>query len=211
MKIAVWYHGLLSGNIPSEDHALSVLAEQMTELKRSGLADAASEIHVGINGPDRDALLASSFCPDKTTLHCLNQGRYELATMRRLQAWLRPGWAVFYHHIKGVKYPDNPIWSRWRRCMQRHCVTEWRQCAHLLERGIESCGAHWLTQQKYPFVTTPIWGGNFWWSTSDFLLTLPPLPPDDEANKMYSEVWIGRGKRHPRVIDFAPHFPMHCP
>ena len=215
MRIAVWYHCLLSGpRIPSEDHALSVLQSQMSALSESGLAAAAQEIHLGINDTDGSALLLCAFAPepDKTQLQVHADGQSELTTLRDLQAWLKPGWLVFYHHIKGVGYPGDLVRERWRRCMERVCVWNWKACTSVLEAGADTSGAHWLTHQKYPMIleTQRYWGGNFWWATSDYLLTLPPLPPDSFEARYDAEIWIGSGKTNPAVVDFAPHWPMSC-
>src|ERR1035437_2042273 len=215
MKIAIWYHCLLSGpRIPSEDHALAVLQSQMSALSKSGLGAEAQEIHLGINDTDGSALLVCAFAtePGKTQLQVHVDGQSELTTLRDLQTWLKPGWLVFYHHIKGVSYPGNEVRERWRRCMERVCVCNWHACPSALEAGADTSGAHWLTHQKYPMVNQAhrYWGGNFWWATSDYLLTLPPLSLDSFEARYDAEVWIGSGKTSPAVVDFAPHWPMSC-
>jgi len=214
MKIVVWHHAVLSGpRIPNEDHTLAIFCEQMRALKESGLADAADRLNVGVNGPDRDALVALACAPEKTRLHLHPAGQSELSTLYCLQQSLEPGWLVFYHHMKGVQYPGNPVWDRWRDCMERACVWNWLDCVYALQNGNDTCGAHWLTHRKYQMVPEGqrYWGGNFWWASSDFLMTLPPVAADTWENRFQAEVWIGQGPRAPIVQDFAPHFPMSCP
>lgn len=217
MKIAVWYHTILSGpRIHNEPHALALTQNQMNALKLSGLLDAADEFFVGINGGDGDALLVSAMspCPLVNLLVNGTEAASELATLNHLQKWLKPGWSVFYHHIKGVQYPGNPIWNRWRKCMENACVWGWRECHMLLESGrCDTCGAHWMTSAKYPMLPKNhrYWGGNFWWATSDYLLTLPPVKPDSFEARYDAETWIGSGRKTPKVHDFSPHWPMNCP
>ena len=213
MKISVWYHCVLNGpRIPSEDHAVSIMVDQMHALNSSGLVNAANEIHIGVNGSDSQALTAYCFTPPRTGLHIYNDGQSELTTMTSLQKWLEPGWAVLYHHIKGVQYPGNTKWDNWRHCMERVCVHDWRICLKFLENGYDTVGAHWLTHKKFPMVGEDqrYWGGNFWWATSDYLLTLPELPTDSHENRYQAEVWIGESTKSPVVHDFAPHWPMEC-
>lgn len=215
MRIIVWYHCVISGpRIPNGDYAIQILQEQMSALSHSGLADMADEIHIGVNGGDSDALLVSAFCPDKSQLHVHGPfATSELSTLHQLRQGLHPDELVLYHHIKGVQYPDNHVFANWRRCMQRHCVYGWRDCVKELESGADTVGVHWMTQRKYPMVGKDqrYWGGNFWWANSNYLITLRP-PPFDQWEKRYdAEVWIGWGKSHPRVVDFADHFPMKCP
>jgi hypothetical protein len=119
---------------------------------------------------------------------------------------------VLYHHIKGVQYPNSPVHDRWRKCMEQACVWNWRECVRLLESGLDTVGAHWLTRTKYPMLGPGqrYWGGNFWWATSDYLLTLPPLPEDTWSNRYLAEDWIGKSPINPRIHDFAPHWPTAC-
>jgi hypothetical protein len=213
MKLAVWYHCVLSGpRIPSEDFAVSILSEQMHALKESGLFDAAQQRCFCVNGGDVDFLTLASFVPAPGNVVANHEGQSEIPTMNLLRQNLKPGWAVMYHHIKGVQHPGNPQVERWRRCMEHVCVWNWNGCVAELERRSDTCGAHWLTHEKYPMlgVGQRYWGGNFWWATSDYLLTLPPLPNDSFENRYEAESWIGKSPRNPRIYDFAPHWPTKC-
>lgn len=218
MKIAIWYHCVLRGpRIPSEDHAVAVLQSQMNALRDSGACNDIEEFHIGVNGSAGDCLLALSLAPSKWCVpghHQFENGQSELTTLGALQKWLKPGWLVLYHHIKGVQYPNNPVWDRWRNCMEKVCVWNWETCVRtIVGGGFDTVGAHWMTDKKYPMVGKDqrYWGGNFWWATSDYLMTLPPLPADSFENRYEAEVWIGKSPRPPRIYDFAPHWPMNCP
>lgn len=215
MNIAVWYHCVLSGpRIQNGDHAIAVMCEQMRALRDSGLAGAADEIHLGINGSDRDALLVSSFVEQSAEFHVHGaQAQTELSTLAALYRWLKPGWVVLYHHIKGVQYPGNRIWNNWRRCMEMVCVWNWNLCVKVLQDGSDMAGAHWMTSYTYPMVPVDqrYWGGNFWWAKSDYLMTLPPPAPDEYDKRYDAEIWVGQSHRRPKVVDFARHFPMQCP
>lgn len=217
MKIEVWYHCILSGpRVPNSDYAVRLLQEQMIALRDSRLLDEADEFYIGINGGYSDALLASAMSPCARVQMLVNgpEAQTELATLARLQALLKPGRAVFYHHIKGVQHPNDKVYDRWRTCMTDACVWNWRECHMLLDSGhYDTVGAHWLTQKQYPMVGKDqrYWGGNFWWATSDYLQTLPKVAPDTQDNRYEAEVWIGQGPRAPRIYDFRPHWPLSCP
>ena len=215
MKIAVWYHGLLSGpRLPDPDWVRLVFAEQMSALGRSGLAARADELHVCLNGPDGDALLAAELLPEGALLEMNGpDAQTELATLGRLRSWLRPGWLVLYHHLKGAQYPNQAVWNNWRRCMEFQCVWNWERCLRILGAGYDTVGAHWMDNATYPMVPPGqrYWGGNFWWAKSDYLLTLPPLSPDRHDLRYDAEVWIGQSPTPPRYKDLARHFPMRCP
>lgn len=218
MKIAIFYHAILSGGtIPIDTHcACQIMEEQMHALDESGLLDEADEFHIGINGDDDDANTARLFvpCPDAQFHVHGKSATTEIPTMNILRAWLpsHPGWHVLYHHIKGVTQPHNPLYHAWRRCMEKAVVWDWRTCIAELNRGADSCGSHWLTSQRFPgMVATPFWGGTFWWTTEKFLSTLPPLPSATWGNRHEAENWIGRGPRLPRVRDYHKGWPsMAC-
>ena len=210
--IAIFYHCKIAGDgIPDADFACLVMAEQMHALAESGLAEAATEIHVGVNGDDAQALLALALEPAKSMLHGHGAGaRSELPTLAVLRRWLKPGWLVFYHHTKAVTHPGEKLYENWRNCMERACVWNWRDCVRNLETHYQSVGAHWLTPEVYgSSVKSPFWGGNFWWARSEYLLTLPALKEQADCREDFylAENWIGSGPKRPLVLDYAPHWP----
>lgn len=210
MKIAVWYHCKIRGEgIPDEEAALVIMASQMHVLKESGLAKEATTVNIGINGNDSDALLVGCFAPDQTVITTHGpEARTEIPTMKLLRASLEPGWAVLYHHSKGVTHPGDALYHRWLGNMQRVCISNWRDCIQALAQGAEACGCHWLTPEKFPgAVSSPFFGGTFWWARSDYLQKLPALPEPTWANRYEAESWIGRHRPYPRVVDFSPGWP----
>lgn len=212
MKLAVFYHCKLSGEgIPDNDAAIVLLCHQMHALKASGLAVQAQEIHLGINGTDGDALLAGCFSPPRSVLHVHGSGaRTEIPTLNLLREWLpsHPDWHALYHHAKGVTHPRDEFYARWRQRMENACVWNWQRCVTDLEKGYEAVGCHWLTPQQFPgTVTSPFFGGTFWWARSEYLAQLPPLPEPTWANRYEAESWIGRRRPYPRVMDYYPGWP----
>lgn len=211
--LAVFYHCILSnGALPIDtQYACAVMNEQMTALKRSGLAGAAEVISVGVNGDSEDAAMARLFVPTKAAMMIHGkQAVTEIPTLQALRSWL-PGhadWYVLYHHIKGVTHPTEPLYARWRKRMEHACVWGWRSCVNDMDNGIDSCGCHWLTPEQFPTLArSAFWGGTFWWATAKYLLTLPPLPPATWANRFAAEDWIGRGPQRPKVRDYYPGWP----
>lgn len=223
MKLCVAFHGLFMLGEPPKvlPAAVKVIKEQMDALRDSGLLEAASEFHVGLNGGQESQAMAESVFPMKAevTYHGL-ACRNELRTLLLLEQFIREHddeWLVFWHHAKGASHPvGHDLSTRWRRCMQRHLVTNWRQCVSDLEK-VESVGCHWME----PPATPPaqyIWAGNFWWARNSFLKTLPSVMERDRikvsgidslSSRYESEVWIGNGPRPPTHIDY--HGPNWTP
>lgn len=211
MKKAIFYHTIIRGgprNI-NTDYALVILCEQLMALKDSGLMDASEEFYIGVNGDESDAMMISQIAGNKAKVVCNGKGAVsEIPTMKMLRSWL-PGheeWAVLYHQMKSVSTQGQA--DGWRHRMERNVVWNWRDCIGRLESGVETCGSHWLTPEQFPgAVTSPFWGGTFWWARASYLLSLPPLPDDTWGNRYEAESWIGRASRRARVHDYCPGWP----
>lgn len=220
MKIAIFYHCLFFRGEPISltPSAIQIIGEQMAEIKNNGLLDAAEYFSVGINGGQESAVYASMFFPKKAVVrfHGLDSHN-ENSTLLNIEQWLpgHNGWAVLYFHSKGATWPYNDYMrSRWRSCMMRNVVSNWRQCVRDLDQGYEAVGVHWMQ----PPATPPgqyIFAGTFWWARSDYLLTLPSIMVRDRIklsglkhsdSRYESEVWIGNGPHVPKVKDYHPNW-----
>jgi hypothetical protein len=190
----------------------------MSILKDCGLHDAASEIICGINGGEESAKIAGALLPEKASLHFHGaQCRNECRTIRMIEEWL-PGhedYYVLYFHSKGAtKHHWDVRATRWRECMQKHCVAFWRRCVAALDSGYDACGCHWFMPPRTP-PGQHIFAGNFWWVKASFLKTLPSIMDRDRIklsgidsleSRYESEVWLGNGPRIPNVKDFHPNW-----
>ena len=207
MKLAIFYHCILSGgSVPVDtEWACSIMDEQMIALRDSGLLAATEEVYIGLNGDNEDAAMAMMFAPPKAKIIIHGKdSTTEIPTLNYLRNWLSGCDAdfVLYHHIKGVTHKGSALYEAWRRCMERAVVWQWRDCIEQMRAGADSCGAHWMTPEKFPgAVNSPYWGGTFWWATTAFLRMLPILPAPTWENRFEAENWIGRGPRRPKVVD----------
>lgn len=219
MRIAVWYHCLVSGgSVPiNTDFALSLMAEQMQTFRDSGLMAEASEFYVGVNGDDTDAAIASELAGPKASVIPHGKGATtEIPTLKNLRSWLHAGghsdWLVCYWHQKSLTHPNENLYEVWRKCCERAVIWNWAHCVRELENGTDACGAHWLTPERFgETVRSPFFGGTFWFARADFLLTLPPLPEAVWSNRWEAESWIGRGPIRPTVMDHHKQWPgLNC-
>jgi hypothetical protein len=215
-NIAIFYHCLFVLGAPPQPlvTAPSIIAAQMALLSTSGLLDAASEMHVGVNGGAESEQQVSAQIPAKAQVvyHGL-QSRCENLTLVMLEKWLpiHDDWYVLYFHSKGATHPPgHDMSTRWRDCMMRNAVANWRTCVADLDAGYEAVGSHWMTGAQTP-PGQSIFAGNFWWSKSSFLKTLPSIYERDRIkvsgisaleSRYESEVWIGNGPRLPKIKDY---------
>lgn len=104
--------------------------------------------------------------------------------------------------------------------MMRVCVERWHECVAVLGSGVEACGAHWLTGLGHDR-SQHYFAGTFFFATAGYLKTLPSIMVRDRIkqsgidsveSRYESEVWIGNGKRLPRIKDMEPsHGFAQCP
>lgn len=201
--MAVFYHAW----IPNRD-ALVIVNEQLAFLELGGLAEAASEVHIGVNEDYATEIV--EFAPDKAMIHAYrDQHLGEFPTMTVLQKWLsgHSGWNVCYHHSKGISHGIERKQAA-RRCMQDGVIMNWRRCVRDLESGADAVGCHWLFHPRDKILPGQrFFGGNFWWASQSYLSQLPPLRPLVHTDGRYyeGESWIGQGKRMPVTRDY--HIP----
>jgi len=216
MKIAIFYHCLFALGTPDNllENAISIVREQVGSMKDSGVINAASEFHVGLNGGSESATLASLIFPQNTriVLHGL-QCRNECRTILMLEDWIpeHRDWLVLYLHSKGSTHQAGDGFNtRWRKCMMKGVVNNWRTCVADLGAGFEAVGSHWMEPPATP-AGQFIFAGNFWWARAEFLATLPSIRTrsritisgiDSIDSRYESEVWLGNGSRRPKIKDY---------
>jgi hypothetical protein len=210
MKLEIFYHCLLQAHGIDSNHAFSLLADQMAALVDSGLVDAAEKIFIGVNGDEVDRVAVQTLAPKKAVVMAFPHGQSEIPTMDFMSGWVKenPGRFVCYFHMKGASRPNDPLCERWRNRMMQAVVWNWGQCVVDLGWGFDAVGCHWLTPEKWPsLIRSPYFGGNFWWSKSEYLSLLPKLPEDSHKNRYAAEMWIGRRRPYPVIRDYYPGWP----
>lgn len=212
-NVAVWQHTIFTGTERpiNAGFSMDLMAQQVLTMESVGLINHAKEVWIGVNGDDADADIARMLAPSKATVICHGKGACtEIPTLNALSKWSKshPDWYVFYLHLKGTSHPENPN-TRWRLNMEQKLLWNWRMCILDLDKGAEACGCYWLTPEEHPSLIQehPFFGGNFWWSTTNFLATLPPLPPAEFVYRYHAEAWIGSGPRRPRVRNYLTGWP----
>lgn len=226
--ICVVYHGLFELGDPPQvlPQAIAIVHEQMDALTDSGLLYECSEFIVGLNGSLESQRIANLVIPSKArvVLHGL-ESRAENLTIIEIEKFVKthPDWHVLYFHAKGATHTPGSDYAnfagRWRRCMTRRCVTEWRNAVRELDNGYDAVGCHWLTGMGHD-KSQHYFAGNFFWATSNFLARVPSMYLRDRIktsgishldSRYESEVWIGNGPM-PKIKDLEPgHGFAACP
>ena len=190
-KIAIFYH------ILQINHWQDLFEQQFNSLQESGLLDAASYVHLGING-------SVSPTNDLTKINAIkkNLKNYsEADTLTDLYKFCAENedYKVLYLHTKGVTYPkSNHHQFCWLTYMDYFNVKNWRKCEKLL--GVYDCvGTDWTTY--HPDLKTnvpPHYSGNFWWANASYIKTLDLSYLYSDENNL--EFWVGTG--NPKYYNF---------
>lgn len=179
------------------------VAEHFTALTSAGWT---GPIHLGLVGSPENRKAAFAYlddCFDELTVGVAVEADegYEHVTLHALHRYVkRHGGAVMYAHTKGA-HNTAPIEHVWRQYMTRHLVREWIACRTALEQGYDLAGPCYCAPREaaaYGFLK-PIFGGNYWMATCEYLRSLPPLtrPERHEA-----EIWVCQN--YGKVFSTAP-------
>jgi hypothetical protein len=185
--------------------ALAIISETMLAFQSSGLTDAASEMYCCFNGNEQ--AIAKSLCPSKAQIIMHGMDSFaENLTLVEIEKWAKthPDWYVFYGHAKGATHVPASDYAqfagRWRRCMLKKNVHEWRNAVNILGQGYDAVGCHFLHHMCDG--TQHYFAGNYWWANSNFLRNLPSIYARERIkvsgiaspeSRYEAEVWIGNG------------------
>lgn len=201
-------------------HWKDVLKSIITSLKESGLLKVkGSKLFVG--------LLASK--GDRPVFFSLMEGLpYTLKTSENLKAyehftleWLRQtikgyktNHPVLYLHTKAITRDPTTkerLFHVWRNYLVHWLVTRWEDCLEVMEKeGPNVLSVYYRPGPK------PHFAGNFWWSTVNYLKTLPSTHLVKETLKprfkyIAPEVWILWSTSLNKVFTLhQPSRPIRC-
>jgi hypothetical protein len=219
IPIVIFYHGLFVMGDPPKPKlsALTIVSEQMLELRKSGLEEAASEIFIGINGGQESFGWARELLSPKATvifhgLQCHSENRTLLMMEEICRS--RTESHCLYFHAKGATHDLNSAYAvnlatPWRNRMMSVCVGQWRMCVKHLEK-YEAVGCHWLTGQGHD-KSQHYFAGNFFWVRASFFRTIPSLLTrariktsglDSPESRFEAEVHLGNGPRLPLIKNY---------
>lgn len=178
------------------------LSEHISALKKSELIHNIDNINIGIVGSSKNINQVKKFMDNLQVNYNLvakAHAGWEQVTMNKLREFAHnnDGW-IFYAHTKGSSDPS-PINTAWRKSMTYYTVIKWREATSYLDT-CDTVGTHWVTG---PQDGKTFWGGTFWWATTDYLKTLPPIGME---NRHRAEDWIGITKTA-KVHDMNPGWP----
>jgi hypothetical protein len=165
MNIAIFIHIAVIGRYRER------LLQYFNKLKDSSLLEHSNYIFLNYVGNDETFEFLSEFNIfrniniQKMSDNLLD---YELPTLNNLYYFAKnnPNFKILYIHTKGVHNKLNLCVEDWVEYMTYFLINKWKTCINTLD-NYDTVG---VDLRDYPVLH---YSGNFWWSTSDHIKTLP--------------------------------------
>ena len=172
-----------------------ILLNKFKKFKASGLYEKTNKIYLPLFGDDFDShseflnelkdvypkieyslITNQEFKNEPDTLNFMLKKAKEYSTNT----------PMLYLHTKGLSY-THPIMKRnveaWVRYLDLFVINKWEECVKALEEN-DAAGGLYVYQDPKHF------SGNFWWTNSDYLKTLPRLNSHNINQYNRGEFWI---------------------
>lgn len=187
MNSQLYFHVATIGNYQE------VFDEIYQALIRSTLRNFLNQINICVVG---EGELKFPF-DSKIKIHKGSVSQGEFFTLKKIEErskQLEENLKILYLHTKGVTTPNNQCIIDWRRYMTYFNVERYQDCLDALN-SFDACGVDFVEEPAKHF------SGNFWWSNSTYIKTLPSI--DEISNPNYpsilttrhnAEFWLGMGK-----------------
>lgn len=184
-----------------------VVEDQYNSLFESGLLEKADCIHLTFLGKSEDNInwLLSKNKKLNLKNYSNNICHYERMCLNSLGEWSKKNKAlVFYFHAKGVSkiHQKENVWA-WRKMLEYYLIQNHNECIFLLNEydtvGGNLCDIGNNMHDGSPLLISNEnhkmhYSGNFWWSKTEYLSKLLPIPEsiplEKDVNYWICERWI---------------------
>lgn len=190
-NINIFWHCYLINNW------IEIFQEQINLIIDSGLYNNVRSIQLYFYGDDEQMnilfRLINKYDPkNKIITHYIRDNFYEYPTIQELHKFSQNNNSyVLYLHLKGVWSSLDTSKNReaiisWRKCLEYFNVEKWKDCIGKLKEGFEVVGALYNYNEQHP-----LFSGNIWWSTTDYIkkLKYPEYDPNKNPNPNDDGTW----------------------
>jgi len=185
--IIVYFH------VATVRYSVRIFAEIYKKLRKSGLVNDATEIHISVVGTKKFEIEQRSNVFIHKNVDLL-KGEFVTLELLESHAKQAPDAKFLYIHTKGVTRFWNIAIRDWRRYMTYFLVEGYRDCIEALNH-FDACGVDLVFDPVKHF------SGNFWWANGKYLNQLPSiynLSGNDSLRilsvRHNAEFWIGMGE-----------------
>lgn len=168
------------------NHYEDILGRFIAQIYESGLYDSVTEIRYCILG--RDDSLTVNDPKIKIRNNSEDITLYETFTLNCIHEDSKiENFDILYLHTKGVTKPGNTHVEDWVEYMVYFLVYQFKECLTFL-KVYDTVGVN----LQDPDFAKCHYGGNFWWSKSEYIRTLSPCIHD---NYFSAEFWLCESKK----------------
>lgn len=173
------------------------------KIKISGLLNYCERIIVVLVGKynfEYSEQLKKLILDNKITYILSNNDKSEVDTINIIYSFAikfmyeRIDYNILYLHSKGVTRPNlTKQMIGWMDYMEYFLIEEYERCLNIL-KDYRTCGVLYRNGCR-------IYGGNFWWAKSSYIITLKPLFVN--INRFDCEHWLLNNNNHNKVKEFS--------
>jgi len=199
-RINVFWHNFLFNN-----NWIKIFNEQFALIISSGLYEKCEYIHCCINEKNEEIIKLSEKY-NKIKVYVTYESSSEYGSIKILSDFCKLNDSyILYITNKGVTYHEsNKPQQDWRDLLNYFNITKFKNCLDILRKnkyncvGV-NCNYHGTERLDKNDVNSPHFSGNFWWSTSDYIKSIPS-PLKDQHRYYYEQGWLYTGS-----IKFLPY------
>lgn len=188
----------------------SLVVEQLDAIKNSGLMETTDMLFVSciyVNESDLAELteILAAYALSYKIISSLSKdnNKFEFPALQFVyDLSFKEDFYVYYFHTKGVsytkdsavKYPNTKFEqlsrcsAAWRKMMEHFIFTKYNVAMNVL-RTYDAYGCKYDDPIVPPY-HYKYYAGNFWWSKSSYIKTLPPITDEEQKNRYWAENWL---------------------
>lgn len=200
-KITIFWH------ICELNNWIEIARDQYECLLKSGLLKKADLVNITFLGSSIEKIdwLINLNKKFKLKNYSENLNNFERLCLNDIGTWSKENKSlVFYFHIKGVSkiHQKENVWA-WRKMLEYFLIERHEECIALLDEH-DTVGGNLCDVGNNMHDGSPLqienenhkmhYSGNFWWSKTEYLSKLPPIPEsiplEKDVNYWICERWI---------------------
>lgn len=213
-------------NICELNNYKEIVIDQYNSICESGLIYDIRNIYISYTGTNKQNI---NFLLDKNNKFKLinytdKYKEYERPCLHKLLEWSQNNESnILYIHAKGVSHPDNKnVWF-WRKMLEENTIIKYKQCINYLNE-YDVIGINLInigTNDKLVNENHKMhFSGNFWWSKTSYIKTLPKIREDYDDLSIQNRYWLCERwilYHYPNVKFYEiaktqhPHYYDQCP
>jgi hypothetical protein len=173
-----------------------IVKEQLNKLFNSELFEKTDKLFIRIYYTNENELIKFKSLlvkNDKLIITETNTNEYEFGALKILENLSKNDeFYCYYFHSKGVTKLNNNFLTKniksWREYMEYFIIEKYNLCLNELNYGWDAVG---VKLRNTPNSKFKHFSGNFWWTKSKFINTLPSIDSLDLTKRHNAEFWIG--------------------